>query len=472
MNLFNKNKKHLTLILPILFLLNVTAGEVLANKKNNVLPSNENQTFLFKNKEKMNSFLKNVDKNQYEIKVLDEILLVQLKTLSNLKNDYDELEKLSTQYEQSIDYQGELPDLKSDFNQKVNVEMINALEMLEISPQTDEIITNSITQDSMFFQLNDPLLNPFNWYITETMDGQYDVTDRGAGTSVALIDSGVDVNHPLLKDQLDLKQAKNYVNDDKNVNDDMGHGTSVAAVMANIAPQAKITPYKVLGKVDGESIWVLEAIIDATNNRNDVINLSLGTYKSSNIDDEAVLIKAYERAVKYAEKKGSLVVASAGNRAENLDELKKSKTVHLPGNIKDVITVSATNINNQLSSYSNTGKNVDFTAPGGDLDENSGLFDLIISAYPIYLPQNELDEYVGMPRGYTLTYGTSLAAPQVSASLLLVKSKLIQQNKKNVPNKAVMKVLEKSAIDLGEPGRDNLYGHGQINVRSALDYLR
>ncbi|WP_214785053.1 S8 family serine peptidase [Exiguobacterium sp. S3] len=400
--------------------------------------------------------------------------MVQLKPLVSKTKTENELNELSRQYAQSIVQQGELPKFTSESNLKVNVEAKKIKENMEnTSAHTIGPNENSIEQNvPMFFNLDDPSLSPFNWYLMQTVDGQYGITDRGFGTSVALIDSGVDINHPLLKDHLDLNHAKNYVNDNQNVNDDMGHGTSVAAVMANIAPQTKITPYKVLDKVDGESIWVLEAIIDATNHQNDVINLSLGTYKNSNIHDEAVLIKAYERAIEYAEDNGTIVVALSGNRAENLDKLKKSKTVHLPGSIKNVITVSATNINTQISSYSNTGKNVDFTAPGGDLDEKSGLFDLIVSAYPFSLAQNELDAYVGMPEGYTLTYGTSIAAPQVSATILVVKSRMTQQDRKKVSNKSVIKVLKKSVIDLGSPGRDDLYGYGQINLRQTLDYLQ
>lgn len=97
---------------------------------------------------------------------------------------------------------------------------------------------------------------------------------------------------------------------------------------------------------------------------------------------------------------------------------------------------------------------------------------MIVSAYPFSLAQNELDAYVGMPEGYTLTYGTSIAAPQVSATILVVKSRMTQQDRKKVSNKSVIKVLKKSVIDLGSPGRDDLYGYGQINLRQTLDYLQ
>lgn len=81
----------------------------------------------------------------------------------------------------------------------------------------------------------------------------------GEGVEIALIDSGVDYLHPLLIDKLSLSDARSYISSDNSIGDTNGHGTMVAGVMTQIAPGAKITPYRVISENSGESIWTIEA---------------------------------------------------------------------------------------------------------------------------------------------------------------------------------------------------------------------
>jgi lantibiotic leader peptide-processing serine protease len=311
---------------------------------------------------------------------------------------------------------------------------------------------------------------------------------------VAMIDSGIDFNHPDLRKNI-ISRGKSFVPDVKDTQDRMGHGTMTAgAIAANglmlgVGPNLGLIPYKVMDNwADGaESTWVIEAIIAAANDEVDVINLSLGTYKSLVNPADRAIVEGYKRAVRYAETKGVVVVASTGNENYNLRNpwmlaeqrgFAGDKQVHLPGGgLSSVISVSATNPNDQLSSYSNYG-NVTIAAPGGDYGEDFestgmlDIFSLSLTTYPTNLPQPWISQALGLPPGYTLTVGTSLAAPKVSATvgLLIAENRKYKKAPLNV-NKIEM-ILRKSATDLGEPGKDEYFGYGLVNANNALDLIK
>ena len=216
---------------------------------------------------------------------------------------------------------------------------------------------------------------------------------------------------------------------------------------------------------------MIEAIIDAANNDNDVINLSVGTYFIKSEKEDKLLIKAYKKAVKYAESKGSVVIASAGNDGFDLDELKELKIKHLPGGLNNVITVSSNTKNNNLAYYSNFGKEVDFSAPGGSLFDDNGsnnTNEMIITTFPINQMNTPLDQSLGIPQGYTLTEGTSYAVAQVSATAALIISEYTERTGNKPSVNKVLKYLEKGSSDIGKPGRDNYFGEGKVNAYSSL----
>ena len=123
----------------------------------------------------------------------------------------------------------------------------------------------------------------------------------GEGVRIALIDSGIDPNHPILSGKIDLEDAVSFISEDESIVDTNGHGTMVAGIIAQVAPDAKITPYRVISAASGDSAWTIQAIIQAVDDGNDLINMSLGTYKAADIEDELLTIKAFERAIEYAE---------------------------------------------------------------------------------------------------------------------------------------------------------------------------
>ncbi len=272
----------------------------------------------------------------------------------------------------------------------------------------------------------------------------------------------------MLINSINLTDAKSFVTDDTSVNDTNGHGTMVAGIIKQIAPGAKITPYKVMGDYDGDSAWVLMALIEAVDDGNDIINLSLGTYKCKDIKSERLIIKAFERAMQYAIKNDVIVVASSGNLGLDLDSYYKSEhMIHLPGGVKDVNTVSAV-AGGVLTSYSNFGSDIQFCAPGGDLNYIDGYLDLNSLIYCLYPTSmdNGLST-IGIPQGYTFSYGTSLSAPCVSAGLADVLYYYGSKDEK-VKSKDIEKALSIGTIDLGKKGKDPYYGEGQINIYNTL----
>lgn len=312
---------------------------------------------------------------------------------------------------------------------------------------------------------------------------------------IGIIDSGIDFNHPDLKNNI-ISKGTSFVPDVSETNDNMGHGTMVAGNIAangqmlGIGPNLGIIPYKVMDKwEDGaESIQVINAIIKATDDNVDVINISLGTYKSLNKPEDRAVVEAYQRAIKYAYKNGTIIVASAGNDGYDITNpsllavqmgLNGDKQVHLPGgnNSPFIFNVSATNKADKLSSYSNFG-NITVSAPGGDYGDywtSEGLIDpseLVLTTYPTNLPKPYISEVLGLPDGYTLNLGTSLAAPKISGAVgvLLAESKDKEVN--NFSLHKVEKILRKSSVDLGTKGKDAQFGYGRLDLNKALELVK
>jgi len=201
---------------------------------------------------------------------------------------------------------------------------------------------------------------------------------QGANIKIALLDTGVSSIHPDLNSR--LLPGYNTITKTSNVNDDSGHGTFVAGLLAQVAPAAKILPIKVLDSTGrGTVADAAEGLTYAADQGVKVANVSLGVYVDS---------KTLSDAVKYAQKKGVLVVASAGN--DNLSQ------VRYPAAYSEVLGIAATDQQNQKASFSNYGKEVDLSAPG-------------ILLYSTY-----------WQGGYAYGSGTSFAVPQVVGDAALV----------------------------------------------------
>jgi len=262
----------------------------------------------------------------------------------------------------------------------------------------------------------------------------WDLSIGVTNTVIAILDSGVNRQHPEFAGR--VLPGYDFINDDDDPADDHGHGTHVTGIAAaalnngqggaGICPQCMILPVKVLDS-GNKGTWgsVAAGIYYAVDQGARVINLSLGATVSS---------RTLEDAISYAEAQDVLVVASAGNAA--------STTPYYPAAIPYVIAVGATTDSDVQWALSNMGDHLDLTAPG----------------YRIYSTYFDLEQ-----GGYALMSGTSMASPFVTGLVGLLASFAPA-----LTGAEVYDIMTAAADDLGEPGKDAIYGYGRVNVYQAL----
>ncbi len=293
---------------------------------------------------------------------------------------------------------------------------------------------------------------------------------------VAVIDTGLDIDHQdFSRNNLWMNEREEpnglddddngYVDDfygwdfidkDNDPTDWVGHGTVVAGIIAantgnglgiaGVDSRARIMPLRALNMIGrGYSTRIAQAIYYAVDNGAQIINLSMA------IED----VSAHERvAIRYAQSHGVLTVVAAGNNA-------KDAANFTPASIPGVITVSATNREDQFAGFSNWGTAIDIAAPGVDiLSLRAAGTDLMMTATPDARP---LQYAVGPRTRYYRTTGTSFAAPIVSGVAAVVWSlhPLLSADE-------VRRMLLNSAEDVDSPGMDQYTGYGLLNAQSAL----
>lgn len=321
-----------------------------------------------------------------------------------------------------------------------------------------------------------------------TNDGKsYDIEKGDKGVKVGIIDSGIDLLHPDLKKN--IIGAKSFVPYEKSVEDFTGHGTMVAGIIAangrmkGVAPNIGIFSYKVFDKNNtSNSIWVLNAIIEAIKDEMDVINLSLSMYKSLFYCEDRAMIMAFNRVLYYAEKNKCVIVASSGTELEGYDisrgitKFKKDNRdivdikIHIPGGLKNIITVASSDREYNAQSTSNYGTNVNLYAPVGSVKyfENRREINInyaTVTTYPTYLCKDNPNIVCC---GYILNFGgTSLAVPKVSAAIALIIARY--KNKYGV--KPEIDIIKKYLYE-GADGCSNdekiKLSYGVVNVESSL----
>lgn len=284
---------------------------------------------------------------------------------------------------------------------------------------------------------------------------------------IAVIDTGVDYNHPDLQVNIwhNSKEISNnnvddddngyaddnfgwdFTDDSNNPADTYGHGTHVAGIIAasgnnaqgisGVCWQAKIMCLKGLNNNGyGASDKLAQAIKYAVDNGARIINISWGGYGNSRLIKEAL---------DYAFNRNCVIVAAAGNN--NTDA-----GTFFPGNYSQAITVVACDSNGQKASFSNYGNIVDVAAPGVDI------LSLRAKGTDMYRKGANIigDEY------YRAS-GTSMATPFVSGLAALLISK-----NKDLSNIELEQIISKSCDDLGKAGKDSVFGSGRINAVQAL----
>lgn len=292
---------------------------------------------------------------------------------------------------------------------------------------------------------NDPLWAQQYAPVLIQAPAAWDVTTGSSAVIVAVIDSGIDAGHPEFDGR--LLPGYDFVEKDDSPQDECGHGTHVAGILAaegnnaagvaGIAWNARILPVRVLDRrCYGSVARVAEALVWAVERGARVINLSLGTATPSTL---------MENATYYAYRQGAALFAASGNSGANM--------VMYPARYDWVMAVGAVDAAAQRASFSNYGPALDLMAPGVDI--------LSTTPYGAFYYQT----LFGTTSQYGLLSGTSMAAPHAAgAAALLASLPAFDQ-----PDK-IYQALTATALDLEAPGRDDNTGYGLLQLANALAF--
>ena len=295
----------------------------------------------------------------------------------------------------------------------------------------------------------------------------------GRGVTVAVLDTGVAyANRGPFRRSPDFSRFEfvaghDFVDHNHFPNDRNGHGTFVASTIAEatnngygltgLAFAAKIMPVRVLDtQGEGEASTIAEGVLFAVHHGARVINLSLEFSPGVTASDIPELIEA----IRYAHRRGVLVVAAAGNEGHT--------AIAYPARAPDVIAVGATTEHGCLASYSNDGSGLALVAPGGgadaDLPGDPNCHPEMPAGRDIYQVTftGNSPRRFGVPSGYE---GTSMATPHVSATAaLIIASGVLGRNP--TPDQVTAR-LRATARKLGGGGDEGLYGAGLVDAAAA-----
>ena len=277
-------------------------------------------------------------------------------------------------------------------------------------------------------------------------------TTRGAGAVVAVVDTGVALDHPDLFDRI-VKRPDgsvigiDLVDDDLDPSDEHGHGTLVAGVIAatadngwgtaGVAPEASILPVRVLAADgSGRSEDVGRGIRWAVDHGADVVNVSLEAVAPT--DGSARAPGVPTAAVRYAARRGVLVIAAAGNE--------RGSAASYPAD-SPIVLVGAVDPDDRSASFSTVDRRDGFVAPGVQI----------------------LSTWCRRVRGgcdvsdtpYGVADGTSFAAPHVSGVAALLAAA-------GYDGDEIRERLAAGAVDLGDPGPDRRHGVGRVDAAASL----
>ena len=352
-----------------------------------------------------------------------------------------------------------------------------------------------------FFVPNDSTIAKFDLAWSLRQIGAFDAWDVVTGDPrivLAIVDSGVAFEDraipanelPFVKPGSTMYRQSpelpgpflpgwDFVNNDAHPNDDNGHGTSVATIAAGAANNRAgsagvafgitLLPIKVINyRDDSETDKIVNGIRFAADQGADIINLSLGypplsLLRAQGFTDSMItaMINPLRDAVRYAQRRGSILVAASGNF--------DSGEVSFPAGLPGVIAVGATNVDMRRASYSSFGPTLDFMAPGGDFTELNG--DHIQDGVAVMsIKPHRSEGSLADPDSFNvfIFFGTSGACPHVAGAVALLMSLGVRNQH------SIEKMLRETAINpFGTTGVfDSTYGYGLIQVDKAVRAVR
>ncbi len=274
----------------------------------------------------------------------------------------------------------------------------------------------------------------------QDQDGiQNEMAAAGQGIKVALLDSGINLRHPDLRDN--ICGGYNAIDARKDPVDTFGHGTHVAGIIAGIkneigvigvAPEASLYAVKVLDINSGYVSDVIEGLQWCIDNEMQVVNMSVGLPEDIDVFHEAIVA---------ANEQGIVLVAASGNYGAG-------DTIIYPAKYAEVIAVGATDYYDQVPYWSSQGPEIEITAPGMEI----------------------YSTYLGV--AYRDLIGTSMACPHVSGTAALVLAAGISDSNGNGRvNDEVRERLLSTATDLGTSGWDTSSGAGLVNAVRATGMI-
>lgn len=292
------------------------------------------------------------------------------------------------------------------------------------------------------------------------LEEAHQLSQGNSAITIAVLDTGISLNHPELKDSLlsgydfvdIIDGAREFLGDyleaDEIPADEVGHGTHVAGIIAavgrampaGVAPKCKILPVRVLGDYRRGGKPMGAGLVDnindgikwAVDRGADIINMSLGIKHTGGG-------LPHQEVVDYARRRGVTMVAPSGNDGQ--------EELYYPGALPGVITVGAINEVGKVAAFSTYGNQLDLLAPG----EN------IYSTY--------------RDNGYAFASGTSQAAPFVAGAVALLKSHALEKRGRRLSDRQVQFILKHTADKVDRRFRHSKSGFGQLNLIDALKLL-
>lgn len=290
-----------------------------------------------------------------------------------------------------------------------------------------------VERDEVFFNSLEGDILP--WGVDRVDAELVHPTYRGTGVKVAVLDTGIDLDHPDLAVAGDVTFVYGTANGD----DDNGHGTLVAGIIGaldneigviGVAPEAALYSVKVLN-YNGNALMsnVLSGIDWAANNGMQVINMSFGSFLEMPASIQDALVNAYNA--------GIVLVAGAGNGGNAQGT---GNNIWSPARYTSVIAVGATDENDVRTEVSSTGYQLELVAPGANIFSTA------------------------MGGGYAYISTTSSASPHVAGTAALLIDAGVTSNIE------VRNRLQSTATDLGAAGWDAQYGQGLANAYAAVNF--